>query len=72
VFAIGILTIKDGAKKVHLGILNFGLLIIAALVICRFFDADLSFVFKGILFVSVGVGFFAANSWMLKKRKTNE
>lgn len=72
VFAIGILTIKDGAKKDHLGILNFGLLIITALVICRFFDADLSFVFKGILFVSVGVGFFAANSWMLKKRKTNE
>ena len=72
VFAIGILTIKDGAKQDHLGILNFGLLIITALVICRFFDADLSFVFKGILFVSVGVGFFAANSWMLKKRKTNE
>ncbi len=71
VFALGILTIKDGAKKDHLGILNFGLLIITALVICRFFDADLSFVFKGILFVSVGVGFFAANSWMLKKRKTN-
>jgi uncharacterized membrane protein len=72
VFAIGILTIKDGAKKDHLGILNFGLLIITALVICRFFDADLSFIFKGILFVSVGIGFFTANSWMLKKRKTNE
>lgn len=72
VFAIGILTIKDGAKKDHLGILNFGLLIITALVICRFFDTNLSFVFKGILFVSVGVGFFAANSWMLKKRKTND
>jgi len=72
VFAIGILTIKDGAKKDHLGILNFGLIIITALVICRFFDADLSFIFKGILFVSVGIGFFTANSWMLKKRKTNE
>lgn len=72
VFAIGILTIKDGAKQNHFGILNFGLLIITALVICRFFDADLTFVFKGILFVSVGIGFFAANSWMLKKRKTND
>lgn len=72
VLALGILTIKDGAKQDHLGILNFGLLIITALVSCRFFDTDLSFVFKGILFVSVGVGFFAANSWMLKKRKTNE
>ncbi|MEX0966864.1 MAG: DUF2157 domain-containing protein [Bacteroidia bacterium] len=72
VLTIGILTIMDGAKKFHLGILNYGLLIITALVVCRFFDTDLSFVMRGILFVSVGAGFFATNYWMLKKRKTNE
>ncbi len=72
VFAIGILTIKSGAKQNHLGILNFGLLIITALVICRFFDEDLSFVIRGILFVSVGVGFFVTNYWLIKKRKVNE
>ncbi|UJH68803.1 DUF2157 domain-containing protein [Allomuricauda sp. SCSIO 65647] len=72
VLAIGILTIRDGAKQDHLGILNYGLLIITVLVICRFFDTDLSFVIRGILFVSVGAGFFAANYWMLKKRKVNE
>ncbi|MGV8094287.1 MAG: DUF2157 domain-containing protein [Mangrovibacterium sp.] len=71
-FAIGVWTIRDGAKRNHLGILNFGLLIIAALVICRFFDEDISFAFRGILFVSVGIGFFAANYIMLKRRKTNE
>lgn len=71
VFALGILTIRDGAKQDHLGILNFGLLIITALVICRFFDTDLSFVVRGIMFVSVGTGFFAANYWMLKKRRIN-
>jgi len=72
IFAIGILTIRNGAKQDHLGILNYGLLIITALVICRFFDTDLSFVIRGVLFVSVGAGFFAANYWMLKKRKVNE
>jgi hypothetical protein len=72
VFAIGVLTIKDGARHDHLGILNYGLLIITVLVICRFFDTNLSFVIRGILFVVVGAGFFAANYWMLKKRKTNE
>ena len=71
VFAIGILTIREGAHQNHLGILNFGLLVITALVVCRFFDTDLSFVIRGILFVSVGAGFFAANIWMLKKRKAN-
>ncbi len=72
VFTIGILTIRDGAKQDHLGILNFGLLMITALVICRFFDRDLSFVIRGLLFISVGAGFFATNYWILKKRKTNE
>ena len=71
VFIIGIFTIRNGAKKDHLGILNYGLLIITALVGCRFFDTDLSFVIRGILFVGVGVGFFFANSRMLKKRQEN-
>lgn len=72
VFVIGVMTIRNGAKQDHLGILNFGLLIITALVTCRFFDTDLSFVFRGLLFISVGVGFFVTNYRMLKKRKTNE
>jgi hypothetical protein len=66
------LTILDGAKKDHLGVLNYGLLIIMVLAVCRFFDTDLSFIIRGLLFVSVGIGFFATNYWMLKKRKANE
>jgi hypothetical protein len=72
VLAIGILTISNGTKWDHLGVLNYGLLIIAALVACRFFEADLSFLARGLLFVLVGIGFFATNYWMLKKRNANE
>lgn len=71
VFATGVLTIRYGARQDHLGILNYGLMIITALVICRFFDTDLSFVLRGVMFMSVGAGFFAANYLMLKKRKAN-
>jgi len=71
-FIIGVLTIREGAKRNHLGILNYGLLIITALVISRFFDTNLSFVLRGILFIGVGIGFFATNYWMLKKRRTHE
>lgn len=67
IFIIGILTIRKGAKKNHLGVLNYGLLIITALVICRFFDTDLSSIIRRLLFVSVGIGFFLTNYWMLKK-----
>lgn len=72
VFAIGIFTIRDGAKQDDLGLLNIGLFIITALVTCRFFDRDLSFIIRGGLFLSVGIGFFLTNFWMLKKRKLND
>jgi len=72
VFVIGIFKVIEGVKKDHLGIVNYGLLIITVLIICRFFDTDLSFIFRGILFVLVGVGFFLTNYRMLKKRKTND
>jgi len=72
VFVLGLLTIRIGTQQNHLGILNYGLLTIAALVTCRFFDTDISFFFRGVLFIAVGCGFFAANYFMLQKRKTNE
>jgi len=69
VFAVGILTIRRGVDSNHLGILNYGLLTITALILCRFFDLDLTFIVRGILFVLIGIGFFIANYRMLQKRK---
>jgi uncharacterized membrane protein len=69
VLTLGLLTVRQGARKNHLGILNFGLLIVTALILCRFFDADISFVARGIMFVLVGAGFFAGNYFLIKKRK---
>ncbi|WP_421804665.1 DUF2157 domain-containing protein [Flagellimonas sp.] len=69
IFLLGVFTIREGSRKNHLGLLNYGLLIITALIICRFFDTDLSFVARGLLFVGVGAGFFFANYWMIQKRK---
>jgi len=71
VLVFAIYTIRDGAMKNHLGILNYGLIIITALIVCRFFDTDFSFVVRGLLFIAVGAGFFAANIYMIRKRKPN-
>lgn len=68
---VGARTIQYGAQKEHLGILNLGLLIIKALIIARFFDTNISFVLRGIIFVIVGVGFFIANYLMIKKRNAD-
>lgn len=71
ILSIGIVNIRRGAKLDHLGILNYGLLMISALVLVRFFDTNLSYVLRGIIFVGVGIGFFLTNFFMLKKRKEN-
>lgn len=71
ILAVSILTIIKGAKKEHLGILNFGLAIITLWIIIRFLNTDLSFIIRGLLLIIIGVGFFTANYLMLKKRKTN-
>ncbi|WP_452228003.1 DUF2157 domain-containing protein [Lacinutrix sp. MEBiC02404] len=68
-FVLGLITIKIGADRFHFGVLNYGLFIITSLVVCRFFDTNMSFVVRGLLFVAVGFGFFITNYWMLKKQK---
>ncbi|MDX1907365.1 MAG: DUF2157 domain-containing protein [Bacteroidia bacterium] len=70
ILLVAVLTIRKGALRQHLGILNYGMLIFAALVICRFTDTDLSFVLRGLLFIAVGAGFFAVNIWIIRQRKT--
>lgn len=72
VLFIGIFEVKRGIKLNHLGLLNFGLLLITVLITCRFFDTDLSFIIRGILFIMIGLGFFLANYFILKKRNRNE
>jgi len=47
---------------------NFGLLLIAALAISRFFDSELSFVTRGLAFIVVGAGFLVANILLFRKR----
>ena len=68
--ALGLSAIKIGVRKSSYAILNYGLLIITILIICRFFDTDLDFIFRGLLFISVGIGFFLANYLLLKKQRS--
>lgn len=69
IFLFAVFTMINGARQDRLTILNYGLLILTALIACRFFDTNMSFVLRGLLFVFVGVGFFTANYYMIRKRK---
>ncbi|MBP9793636.1 MAG: DUF2157 domain-containing protein [Flavobacterium sp.] len=69
---IGVFEIRKGAETNSLYKLNFGLICITILVICRFFDTEMSFIIRGLLFIGIGLGFFLLNYYLLKKRKHNE
>ncbi|HRN56153.1 MAG TPA: DUF2157 domain-containing protein [Agriterribacter sp.] len=66
---LAVFFIRKGALQDHLGILNFGLFIIAILAVLRFFDDGIPFIWRGLFFLITGAGFFAANYIMIKKRK---
>jgi hypothetical protein len=67
---LGIELIARGVRASSLTRANFGLLVIAALAIARFFDSDLGFVTRGLGFIVVGAGFLVANIIFFKKRVT--
>jgi uncharacterized membrane protein len=69
---LGILTVREGAKADKLWQMNYGLLIISALIVCRFFDTDLTFVVRGVLFMLVGIAFFGVNYWVVRQRKARQ
>lgn len=71
VLLLGVLMIKNGSQQADFTILNYGLLLISILIICRFFDTNISFVIRGLLFIAVGIGFFYANYILLKRQKNN-
>ena len=67
--ALGVYTIREGALANQLWKMNYGLLILSVLIGCRFFDTDMSFVIRGLLFVAIGAGFFVMTIYMVRKRK---
>lgn len=69
VFAVGLGYVLKGNREERIGIMNYGLVLIAALIICRYFDTEISFIVKGLLFIAIGAGFFFANYHFISKRK---
>ncbi len=65
---VGLALVVAGARRVALGKLNLGMGLLCALIVTRFFDDDWSFLTRGLLFILCGVGFLAANFWLVRRR----
>ena len=68
----GIYFVRKGALKENFGILNFGLLWIAILATCRFFDDSIAFAVRGLFFLLTGIAFFAGNYILIKNKKAKK
>lgn len=71
VLALGVGTLAAGARSVHMGIVNGGMAILALLIVTRFFDSDLGFVLRGLVFIAVGTGFLATNVLLMRRKSDN-
>ena len=66
---ISIEKIVTGVRKMKMRIMNLGLLLFSILLILRFFDTEMDFIYRGIAFIIIGIAFIAANYVMLKKKR---
>lgn len=56
--------IRTGLSRSQLGLANQGAALIAALILLRFFDSDLSYIVRGVGFIVTGAGFVIATLWL--------
>lgn len=69
VFILSISRIILGARNNSLTTINTGMLILAILIIARFFDSDINFIIKGLAFIIVGIGFLVTNVIFIRRKK---
>lgn len=67
-----VLLMFQGIQKTRLMLLNGGLVWFSFLVLFRYFDSDIPFVAKGIIFIAVGAAFITTNIWFKKKQVAKE
>lgn len=71
-FAAGVAVLVSGLRKHQLGTVNGGMAIIAVWTICRFFDSDMPFVWRGLVFIVLGAGFLFTNVLLLRQKGTSK
>jgi hypothetical protein len=67
-FVAGLWLLVSGIRISQQSQMNVGLLTVMALIIGHFFDSDLSFLWRGILFIALGIAFLVANLVMLRRK----
>ena len=67
--ALGVFMLLKGVRRDNLLSMNQGMMIIAALILCRFFDSHYGSVARGLAFILAGCGFLAGNLLAINRRR---
>ena len=63
----GVTTLLQGLSRDKLLTTNGGMAILSMLIIVRFFDANISFTIRGMLFIALGIAFLIANVALMRR-----
>jgi uncharacterized membrane protein len=61
-----------GIRNNSLPMVNTGMLMLAILIIARFFDSEINFIVKGLVFIAVGIGFLVTNVLLVRRKRGAE
>ncbi len=67
--ALGVVTVRHGIEQGSLRRMNLGLSVLSLTILLRFFDTDLSFVVRGLVFIAIGAGFLYMNLRLVRQRQ---
>ena len=71
-FTFGIYYLYHGIQDRKMGLVNAGMLFMTSIIALRFFDANISFLFKGVIFILLGMCFLYVNYYLTQKLKKDE
>jgi len=69
VFVVSTMQITIGIRTDNLRIVNQGMFMLAVFILMRFFDSDVNFIIKGLVFIAIGIGFLMTNVTIIRRRK---
>ena len=71
-FTFGIYYLYHGIQDQKMGLVNAGMLFMTSIIALRFFDANISFLYKGVVFILLGMCFLYVNYYLTQKLKKDE
>jgi hypothetical protein len=67
-FTLSVGILAQGIRRNSLATVNAGMLALTALIAARFFDRDIGFTLRGVLFICIGIGFLTVNAVLIRRR----